>query len=154
MRSLQALVLGVLVAAGKAADPSTCFASGLAPVNMSTKYALSFCTHFQTTRCCLPVHDNTIQIEYTNLIASNMGCAEMLNGHISSLSHVLCAACNPLSPPYLTPPVDSTFFSGPLTLKVCASLATQVAPVNFDQCGLSQQAYRASPCAASNPVGP
>ncbi|RHZ05290.1 hypothetical protein DYB26_011464 [Aphanomyces astaci] len=64
----------------------------------------------------------------------------------------MCASCNPQSPQFLSPPRNPGFFSGQTTFKVCASFAAAVAPSSFDQCGLSQQAYRYSPCTPTNPV--
>ncbi|ETV90963.1 hypothetical protein H310_14307 [Aphanomyces invadans] len=147
--ALGGVVVGVGVVCG---EGDTCLASGVTPAETSTKYALAFCTKFQSSRCCLPVHDNMIQREFSNLLASSTVCAEMLNVHKSSLSQIMCASCSPQSPAFLSRPVDTAFFGGTATFKVCATFAAAVAPTEFDQCGLSQQAYRFSPCTPTNPV--
>ncbi|OQR91798.1 hypothetical protein THRCLA_08873 [Thraustotheca clavata] len=130
---------------------ATCLASGSSPFFTSTKYALAFCD-VPNYRCCLPVHDKAIREEYIRLLSTGLTCSETLNPAKTKLARVLCASCNPYSPSYLTATVNTIFFSSPVTYKVCTALANVVAPKNFDQCGLNQQAYRGSTCAPNNAV--
>ncbi|OQR97800.1 hypothetical protein ACHHYP_10048 [Achlya hypogyna] len=148
------------------ASAATCLASGTTPTLTSSRYPLVFC---QTTgdRCCLPAHDQAILTDFLLLLntgtfamrcvaiaslGSGASCAETLNPAKTSLARVMCAACNPSSPQYLSVPTSATFFSAPQTFKVCARLAAAVAPVNFDECGISQPAYRGSICSPNNAV--
>ncbi|KDO30691.1 hypothetical protein SPRG_04593 [Saprolegnia parasitica CBS 223.65] len=145
---LLGLVHLVLASADAAA---TCLASGTSAALTSARYPLSFCP-FTQARCCLPAHDQAILAQFLQLISAGASCAETLNPAKTSLARVMCAACNPFSPQFLSPPVSASFFTTAKTFKVCSRLATLAAPANFDSCGLNQLVYRGSVCSPNNPA--
>jgi hypothetical protein len=124
-------------------------------MNMQNVQPLVFCNWYNSKSCCLPAHDADINGKFLALIEAGPACAKFQNAAKRFLSFVFCYACDPEEPLHFSTPLDTRFFdAGTKTVKICASVAANMAPKLFSDCGLSLPDDRETICSPNSPVVP
>lgn len=99
---------------------------------------------FNERSCCIPVFDTEILEHYETLLDAGDRCSQELLHHKRKLRQLFCLACSPDQPKYLV--------NG--TLQICRSFAEDIAPSNFDSCGLIKVVERGMPSLGDDSVYP
>lgn len=113
-----------------------------------------FCNWYRHESCCLPAHDAEIAGLFQALVDAGDSCAKFQNRAKHFLAVAACFGCDPDEPRLVAAPLDAAFFSAARTLKVCASVATRMAPALFADCGLTLADDRNSVCSPNSAVVP
>ncbi|KAI9997546.1 hypothetical protein PInf_001461 [Phytophthora infestans] len=131
---LYLLITGLAIAAATA-ENGTC--ACLQDPPKKNIQPLVFCNWYNTKSCCLPVHDADINGKFLALIEAGPACEKFQNAAKRFLSFAFCYACDPEEPTHFTTPLDTHFFdANTKTVKICASVALNMAPTLFSDCGL------------------
>lgn len=115
---------------------------------------LIFCNWYRRKSCCLPVHDYEISGLFQALIDAGESCAKFQNRAKYYLSLASCYGCDPDEPLHFTAPVDTAFFNATKSVKICASVAREMAPRLFSDCGLLLADDRNTICSPSSAIVP
>lgn len=91
-----------------------------------SKVALNLCYQHTKNSCCLPVFDWEIDEHYSLLVTAGDRCVQELVKPKLHLRDLFCMVCDPQSPKYIKNGV----------VRICRSLADEIAPSKFDQCGM------------------
>lgn len=98
---------------------------------------------------------------YLNLIEAGPTCAKIVTlGSRKSLKLVFCLGCSPLQPQYVGLPAmmknepQSLFRENENVLRICDTLAQDIHPSSFSQCGMTLVAERGNPCAGDDTIVP
>lgn len=116
---------------------------------------LVFCNWYRHQSCCLPVHDAEISGAFQALVAAGDSCTKFQNRAKYYLAIAACFGCDPNEPHYVSAPLDTAFFRATTsTLKVCASVASGLAPALLNDCGLTLADDRSTVCSPTSAVVP
>ncbi|KAF4130233.1 hypothetical protein GN958_ATG20648 [Phytophthora infestans] len=149
---LYLLITGLAIAAATA-ENGTC--ACLQDPPKKNIQPLVFCNWYNTKSCCLPVHDADINGKFLALIEAGPACEKFQNAAKRFLSFAFCYACDPEEPTHFTTPLDTHFFdANTKTVKICASVALNMAPTLFSDCGLLLPDSRETICSPNSPVVP
>ncbi|TYZ60964.1 hypothetical protein PybrP1_005319 [[Pythium] brassicae (nom. inval.)] len=121
----------------------------------SNTQPLVFCNWYQHESCCLPAHDAEISGYFHALVDAGDSCAKFQNRAKYFLSVAACFGCDPDEPRHVSAPLDPAFFiAAGQTLKVCASVASRMAPALFADCGLTLPDDRSTACSPNSAIVP
>eukprot|EP00941_MAST-03F_sp_MAST-3F-sp1_P001897 g1897.t1 len=109
-----------------------------------SKVALNLCYQHTKSSCCLPVFDAEIEEHYNILLDAGDRCLQELVKPKLHLRDLFCMACSPYQPDYL---VDGK-------LRICKSLADEITPEKFDQCGMMKVEERGMEALGDDSVMP
>ncbi|RLN80509.1 hypothetical protein BBJ28_00010100 [Nothophytophthora sp. Chile5] len=93
--------------------------------------------------------------KFLALIEAGPACAKYQNAAKRFLSFAFCYGCDPTEPTHFSTPLDTQFFNASTkSAKICASVATKMAPRLFADCGLLLPDNRETICSPNSPVVP
>ncbi|KAG2529401.1 hypothetical protein BBO99_00001560 [Phytophthora kernoviae] len=116
---------------------------------------LVFCNWHNSKSCCLPAHDADINGKFLALIEAGPACAKYQNAAKRFLSIAFCYACDPEEPMHFSTPLDTRFFNASTkSVKICSSVAANMAPKLFADCGLTLPDDRETMCSPNSAVVP
>uniref|UniRef100_K3WEC2 Uncharacterized protein n=1 Tax=Globisporangium ultimum (strain ATCC 200006 / CBS 805.95 / DAOM BR144) TaxID=431595 RepID=K3WEC2_GLOUD len=116
---------------------------------------LRFCNWYRHKSCCLPAHDAEIKGYFLALIEAGETCAKYQNRAKYFLSLVFCYGCDPDEPNHFNEPINTEFYNASSkTLKLCASVTSEMTPAAFSDCGLLLADDRDTICSPNSAVAP
>ncbi|KAJ0404603.1 hypothetical protein P43SY_005561 [Pythium insidiosum] len=115
---------------------------------------LRFCNWYRTTSCCLPAHDFDMNNKFLALVEAGPTCEKYNNRAKLFLAMVFCYGCDPAEPLHFTPPLNTAFFNASKTVKICRSVADEIEPSFFSDCGFTLPDNRETICSPNSAVVP
>lgn len=115
---------------------------------------LLFCNWYRHKSCCLPAHDAEISGLFQALIEAGETCAKYQNRAKYYLSIASCYGCDPDEPNHFTEPINGDFYNASKSVKMCASVTSQMAPKLFSDCGLLLADDRNTICSPNSAIVP
>lgn len=137
----------------------TCYLTGRTPADNHV-LALGFCRQaFRHDNCCLPGFDEEIKETYDELLGTSELCASSVTQSKLSLLYIFCFGCSSNQPKYLKE--VGTFHDAELgsdytlyNISICRSIAKDVYPEAFDDCGMIIPGERGNVCEGDDTVIP
>ncbi|GLD97601.1 hypothetical protein PINS_up006291 [Pythium insidiosum] len=92
--------------------------------------------------------------KFLALVEAGPTCEKYNNRAKLYLAMVFCYGCDPEEPLHFTAPLNTAFFNATKTAKICRSVADEIAPELFADCGFTLPDNRETICSPNSAVVP